>query len=264
MDTNINTSVSSADNEIKMLYKGHVIGFASKFYTLWYANKRSLDLGGGKTVVVTEYSYIKKISTSKETAIEKYPGATIDENLRGKTRSWAHSEYVWDNIDTFRFGKYNGGVIADNSDTSYIVWYYGCVDGDHREHVAEILRSRGYVVNELGCISPEEQKEMAAAEAEKNRLIAMADSGECINLFIESNPSEEGYVFCDNRRYRFREVAERYYDGYAYYMPCKNGKAKRVKNKTISALVSYNRGDDEFVIEEFDVLKEPKSRDSES
>ena len=64
------------------------IGFANKFYTLWQISEETKPLGNGRSYVITHYTYVKNISFDKETALAKYPGATLNENLRGMTRSW--------------------------------------------------------------------------------------------------------------------------------------------------------------------------------
>lgn len=262
----MNTSIAAKEANENTDTTGYVIGFATKFYTLWSENKKVVDAGGGQTLHITEYTYHGKISTSKETAMSKYPGCKVDESLRGKTRSWTHYEYVWDNVDTFRFGKYKGGAIEACTDTDYLEWYYGCVSEEHREYVADVLRSRGYLVEGGFVYSPDAQKKMAEAKDVKERIISAANSGEQVRLYIErnpdedgcvfvSNPKEEGYLNIDNVRFFFREVVDRYYDGWTYYMPCVNGKAKRVKCKTILATISYNQEEDVFYIERFTVEK---------
>ena len=251
----------------------HVIGFATKFYTLWSMNEHTVDVGDGKRIRYTEYCYCGKISTSRETAMSKYPGLAIDENLRGKTRSWTRQEYVWDNVNTFRFGKYKGGEINENCDTDYLEWYFGAVDGEHRDYVASVLRKCGYVIEGSTFYSPKVLKEIADAKEAKERVISAANEGVQVRLFIERNPdedgairvvnpAEEGYLNTDGIRFWFREVAERYYDGYIYYMPCINGKAKRVKGKTILATISYNKDEDAFYIEKFTVEKAPKNAEA--
>ena len=264
----MNTSLATAESA-----GNYVIGFATKFYTLWSTSEHTVDAGGGKRIRYTEYCYCGKISTSRETAMSKYPGLAIDENLRGKTRSWTRQEYIWDNVDMFRFGKYKGGEINENCDAGYLEWYFGAVEGEHRDYVASVLRKLGYVIEGSVCYSPDVLKEMADAKEAKERVISAANEGVQVRLFIGrnpdedgairvDNPAEEGYLNTDGLRFRFREVAERYYDGYVYYMPCVNGKAKRVKGKTILATISYNPGEDVFCIEKFTVDKAPKNSEA--
>ena len=119
------------------------IGFTNKYYTLWEISEETRPLGNGRSYIVTHYNYIKNISFDKETAISKYPNAVIDENLRGKTQSWETKKEVWDNVDTFRFGKYKGEKIT-GSDISYLEWYWDQVYSDHKDYVSKILKENGY------------------------------------------------------------------------------------------------------------------------
>ena len=121
------------------------IGFANKFYTLWNITEETRPLGNGCNYVVTHYTYIKNISFDKETALAKYPNATLDENLRGKTASWSSQpKEVWDNVNCFRFGKYKYQVI-DSTDVNYLEWYWNQLPiGNHRDYVSSYLEGLGY------------------------------------------------------------------------------------------------------------------------
>jgi hypothetical protein len=76
----------------------------------------------------------------------------------------------------------------------------------------------------------------------------------------DSNVDDEGY-FCSEEDilYHFPEVKENYYQGFPYYLPVLNGKAKRIKNKNIKikkftySVDNYNR----LVIEilDFEIVK---------
>jgi len=220
------------------------IGFTNKYYTLWEISEETRPLGNGRSYIVTRYNYIKNISFDKETAISKYPNAIIDENLKGKTRSWETKKEVWDNVDTFRFGKYKGEKITD-SDISYLEWYWDQVDSEHKDYVSKILVENGYEIRkycyktENGTteseylMSPECLREEARCKEELNKKIAELNTGNVLDLFIESNPDYEGNYRDGNIIYHFQEVKENYYQGFSYYLPVINGKAKRIKNKKI-------------------------------
>ena len=92
------------------------IGFSNKYYTLWQIEEETRPLGNGCNYVVTHYYYIKNISFDKDKALAKYPNASLDENLRGKTASWSsRPKEVWTNVDVFRFGKYKFEKSKDNN-----------------------------------------------------------------------------------------------------------------------------------------------------
>ena len=245
------------------------IGFANKFYTLWQISEETRPLGNGHSYIVTHYNYIKNISFDKETALAKYPNATLDENLRGKTQSWNTEKEVWDNVDTFRFGKYKYEKI-DDSDLNYLTWYWDQIDGEHKEYVGKILEANGY---EIRCwisefsgqkvahqylVSPEElKKEKINAEVVDN-LEKKLHNGETIEFTPEYNPNEDGDVSIGNVTYHFNEVKENWYNGFNYYLPVVNGKQKRIKNKKLTiSKYTYSRNENVITIniEEFIINK---------
>ena len=214
------------------------IGFANKFYTLWTITEESKPLGNGRTYEVTHYNYIKNISFDKETAIAKYPNAILDENLRGKTNSWSSEKIIWDNVDTFRFGKYQFDKIDNVWDTNYIAWYWDNVCDDHKDYVGKVLESRGYEIREWGdgnkyLVSPEALKEEKTREIEKNYTLSLLAKNEPFTINLDHNPNEDGDCRIGDVIYHFQEVKENYYQGFDYYLPVLNGKAKRIKNKNL-------------------------------
>ena len=216
------------------------IGFANKFYTLWHIIEESKPLGNGRTYVVTHYNYIKNISMNKEIALSKYPNATLDETLRGMSKSWSSKPMIiWDNIDTFRFGKYQFDKIDNAWDTNYIVWYWNNVDnGDHKDYVGKVLESRGYEIREWSTgnkylVSPEELEAEKAREIENNKILNLLIKNEPFEINLDRNPDYNGDCRIDDVIYNFPEVKENYYQGYEYYLPVLNGKAKRIKNKNL-------------------------------
>ena len=235
------------------------IGFANKYYTLWQISEETKPLGNGRSYVITHYTYVKNISFDKETALAKYPGATLNENLRGMTRSWDSApKEVWDNVDTFRFGKYAYTKIADNTDTNYLEWYWNQVYADHKEYVGEVLKSRGYEIRSwvseyngsenFYLVSPEELEAEKIREAKKNSTLKMLESNEPFNITFDHNPDEEGYCRIGDILYHFQEVKSNYYQGYVYYLPVVNGKQKRIKNKNLIIKNYTHRIDDNELI----------------
>lgn len=221
------------------------IGFANKFYTLWEISEETKPLGNGHSCVVTHYNYIKNISFDKETALAKYPNATFDENLRGKTWSWNSEKEVWDNVDVFRFGKYKYEKI-DNTDLNYLSWYWDQIDGDHKEYVGEILKANGYEIRtntytnydggihtSTYLVSPEVLANERKNNEALNEIEIKLKNGETIEFVTEYNPDELGDCRIGDIIYHFNEVKENYYQGWSYYLPVVNGKQKRIKNKKI-------------------------------
>lgn len=222
------------------------IGFTNKFYTLWEITEETHPLGNGHNYIVTHYTYIKNISFDKETALAKYPNAIFDDNLHGKTRTWESTKEVWDNVDVYRFGKYKYEKI-DNRDLNYLAWYWDNIFvEDHKKFVEDILIANGYEIrthtytNYRGeevsskyLMTPKDLENERKNNEEFNKTLAELKAGNPINLFIESNPDAEGYYIDSNVNYHFQEVKENWYNGFTYYLPVLNGKAKRIKNKNI-------------------------------
>ena len=215
------------------------IGFANKFYTLWEISEDSQTIGNGCRVVVTHHTYIKNISFDKETALAKYPDAVFNEGLKGKTSSWDSApKEIWDNVDTFRFGKFKYEKIDSKADNNYLEWYWNQVYDEHKEYVGSVLKSRGYEIRTWGdnnqyLMDPESLEREKFELYELNKKIEEVSTGNPINLFITCNPNDEGYYRDGNVVYHFQEVKENWYAGCPYYIPVLKGKAKRVKNKNI-------------------------------
>jgi len=221
------------------------IGFTNKYYTLWEIWEEHRPLGNGHSYVITHYNYIKNISFDRDTAIAKYSGLPIDESLRGHTRSWNTTKEVWDNVDVFRFGKHKYDKIDDCFDTDYITWYWDNVGGDHKDYVGKVLIDRGYEIRERVynfssgprveqyLMSPEALEQERKAKREFQEMVEKIENATELTFFCDHNPGYDGEYWDGNIHYHFQEVKENYYNGYDYYLPVLNGKAKRVKNKNI-------------------------------
>lgn len=256
-----------------------VIGFANKFYTLWEVTEETKDLGNGRSYLITHFNYIKNISFDKYTALAKYPGVFIDKNLKGHTESWSTKKEIWNNVDTFRFGKYTGSKIDSVTDNNYIEWYWDNASGDHKEYVGKVLESRGYEIRTSNysyedyysgkiiektnawLVGPEE------LEAERNNAIEINKKLEELKNATELiftpifNPNENGNICdndCYNIIYHFNEVKENYYRGFPYYLPVLNGNTKRIKNKNIKITdFTYTVEDEKLIINinNFEIIK---------
>jgi len=246
------------------------IGFTNKFYTLWQITEETKPLGNGHNYIVTHYNYIKNISFDKKTALAKYPNATLDENLRGKTQSWNTEKEVWDNVDVFRFGKYKYEKI-DNTDLNYLAWYWNQIYGDHKEYVGEILKANGYEIRinayidysgethtDEYLVSPNELELERKNNEVLNEIETKLNNGETIEFTPECNPDELGDCRIGDIIYHFNEVKENYYQGWIYYLPVVNGKQKRIKNKNIVVTkYTYTRNNSVITIniEDFKIEK---------
>lgn len=240
-----------------------VIGFANKFYTLWEVTEETKDLGNGHKYVITHFYYIKNISFDKETAFAKYPGLDFDENLRGKTQSWETQKEVWDNVDTYRFGKFKYEKIGDH-DIDYLAWYWDQVDGAHKEYVASVLKNHGYEIRNWGdnnqyLMSPEDLENERKSQLAMEEAIEKLNNNDSFEICFDHNPDDEGYCRVDDIFYHFQEVKENWYNGFPYYLPVLNGKSKRIKNKNINVkkftVGTPNNGSIVVEILDFEIVK---------
>lgn len=221
------------------------IGFTNKYYTLWEIWEEHRPLGNGHSYVITHYTYIKNISFDRDTAIAKYPGLPIDETLRGHTRSWNSTKEVWDNVDVFRFGKYKYKKIEECTDIDYIGWYWENAVREQKEFVGHVLENHGYEIRERVynystgeyveqyLMSPEALEQERKVKREFQEMIEKIENATELTFFCDHNPDYDGEYWDGNIHYHFQDVKENYYNGFSYYLPILNGKAKRVKNKNI-------------------------------
>ena len=241
-----------------------VIGFANKFYTLWEVTSEKRFLGNGHSYLVTHYQYIKNISYDHDTALAAYPDAEFDESLHGHTHSWESTKEVWDNVDTFRFGKYQYMKIGD-FDLSYLAWYWDNIyDEAHKAYVENILINNGYVIEHnhghSAILSPSEVEERNQAEKKFQQELDLISSSLILYLTPMQNVRSDGYYRDGDLVYHFQEVKENYYAGTYYYLPVLNGKAKRIKNKTLKITnFTYNinkqLNDIEIEVLDFEIIK---------
>ena len=227
----------------------NVIGFTNKYYTLWDVMEETIDLHNGQKMHIVHNAYIKNISFDKEKAFAAYPDAPFSEELRGHSASFDTKKIVWDNVDTFRFGKYNGLKIEEVNDVKYTSWYWDQVYAEHRDFVSEYLKKHGYEVRtrtwesydgttktDEYLMSPE-ALDIEKAEAEKLAEDEnILKTGNPLSFFCEYNLDENGEVRDGNLTYKFPETKEMEYRGWPYWLPIKDGKSKRIKNKNITVM----------------------------
>jgi hypothetical protein len=122
---------------------GKIIGFASKFYTLWHWRTETryfTDSYGNHWPYTksTYYIYIKNISTNLARVNKLYPDLSIDEGLRGKTRSFSIENKEDLSPEILKFGKYYGKSIYDieKTDFNYVLWLR---DNTHSFRLRDII-----------------------------------------------------------------------------------------------------------------------------
>ena len=213
-----------------------VIGFANKYYTLWDVVIETITHENYKDEI-HHNSYIKNISFDKNTAFTKYPTAYFDANLCGKNNDFIYGKIIWTNIDTFRYGTLSGTKIEDCTDFKYLEAYYNDLAWDeHRDFVQNFLISKGYVLNDDGdLLSPiyiERQKEIIDNQKD---IMNCINNKKSISFIPIRNLNDNGeYINIEDAiTYIFTDIAKQNYNGFQYYLPVLNGKAKLIKNKCI-------------------------------
>lgn len=239
------------------------IGFANKYYTLWNVVTKNQKHGHEDHQWVS-YEYYKNISTDINKVRELYPGIEINEALKGMTHSWNSAPVItWDNVDTYRFGKYKDCSIEGIGCDDYVAWYWNQVSGEHRAFVGKVLESRGFEVetDENGnqwLWSPEDVKIRKEEAAKKDEFIRYLLNTPELKLFMERNLTVDGIYMDEFVNYKF-DCVVREYNGYPYGLPTRNGKSGiRVKGKEINITdYVWHIDGDKVVIEvkDFSVIK---------
>ena len=239
----------------------HVIGFSNKYFTLW---EKGID----------HWYYVKNISMDEETAKAKYPGLEVNRNFRG-TRPIAFTKVEIPSFDgTFSKGKYKGIEIEGSQDEDYMKWYVESEVYSTKEEKEAIIKE----VEKFGHWKWEtttytyEYSEDETREGSFSRFRRIPPKEELIEIerinkellsgtfeiFIEKNPDDLGYYtyydkFNTSYTIQFENVKEMYYNGYTYGLPTINGKAKRVKNKTLKLTDVYVNDNNIFVVKNFEI-----------
>ena len=239
----------------------NIIGFAGKYYTLW--SVISTEIKNEKEIYTRRtYAYLKNISMSIEKVKSLYPDVKIDKTLNGKRCYTTIENYKRiDDPNEFKFGKYLGKRIDEVADVEYTSWYsQQIISEENRNACYEFLKLHGYVILEDCIYSPEEYKKIQSANRDCDELLEKNTKQGYIELTIIENAhfDFEGrcvlptnikgvYIVCEEGA----KIMS--YQDWEYYLPIFNGKAKRMKNKTVriqtkNTIVSHWRGLKEIYI----------------
>lgn len=233
----------------------NIIGFAGKYYTLWSVISTEVK-NEKESYTRRTYAYLKNISMDINKVKSLYPGLEIDKTLNGKHYYTSIENYKRiDDPNEFNFGKYAGKRFDAVADVEYTYWYsQQLLTDDNRDACYEFLKLHGYVVIEGHIYSPQEYEKIQSANRVCDELLETNAKQGYIDLTITENAhyDAEGrcvlptnikgvYIVCEEG------AKMMYYQGWEYYLPIFDGKAKRMKNKTVriqttNTLVSCWRG----------------------
>ena len=251
-----------------------LIGKADKYFTLWdvsSTNHYGQDMSGNSylSYVSTWFDYKQNLSMTESKAIEKAKGFGVtdlvpNEDLRGKHRSWKKIErFPEPKIENvFTFGKFRGDLFVekDERDIQYMKWYY-----DQENFVSNdskiVLRNRIVELNpEEFCIYNDELetvefKEKMESVDSKNEFIS---TNGFVDVFVDRNVDSEHILYVDGIWFVFPAVKQNWYNGYPYYLPVFDGKAKRIKNKNVRIHIKRKATDAEpfdWEVSGFEIIK---------
>lgn len=214
-----------------------VIGFANKFFTLWDVTDHTESSNGIEYVWKT-YSFIKNISFDRNVVEETYPGVEIDETLRGHSHSFETAKQpVYNDVDSYRFGKYAGRKIEEVNDCDYLSRYISNpLETSHIDFCAKVLEENGYSVKRFKNGDARVMTKYEIETQEKvNKLHSELKSGNLFTVNMEKNLDETGMTYVNDGLIclNFKDYSVREYNGYPYALPTVNGKGKRVKGKEL-------------------------------
>ena len=218
------------------------IGFANKFFTLWSIDSQPVyttDAYGKHwlTGYNTHYTYHKNISFDLEKAKALYTTLEVQEDLKGKTNSWTteNKEDLCPQI--MKFGKYYGKDINEllEQDFKYVIWL--CENSGYS--------SNGKYAKNLFKV---QEHFKSIEDATKKIITDRNDAFEAIlnegsfEFVAERNlkiSDDFAYIYVNEGdlciTFKFKQGAFSYneYNGFVYGLPIVNGKAKRMKGKTV-------------------------------
>lgn len=219
----------------------NTIGFANQYYTLWNVEKTPVyttDSYGKHwlTGYNTHYFYIKNISFDIEKVKSLYPTLTIDENLRGHTTSWEKKSQEDLCPQIMKFGKYYGQNIDELivKDFDYILWLINNNGNSNSAYALSLPIIVDYFkhIEEKKCETKKKKELIFNDFLNKGEYTFIADKN--LRLY-----DDKAYLYTDIDddicvSFIFSEFSEQSYNGYDFAYPLIKGKAKRIKNKSIT------------------------------
>lgn len=198
----------------------------------------------------------------------KYPDARVDLSLHGHS-SWTRTE--WEPLpgDVFPFGKYMGEPIAECGDLGYLYWTVDTnrLDGERRDiAVSVLLRSGLYGEYNGELMTMDRINELLAEDAIHDEIAAAIDVNGCVDLLNVTNIGQwDEDTFGSNtdvNRVKLiwdrADISRFVYNGWEYFLPVKDGKAKRIKGKKLHIIAdryTYDRRFLEIRVKGFEIIK---------
>jgi hypothetical protein len=221
------------------------IGKSKKYYTLWDVTSEiqyTTNLRGDHLPSYNKvsFTYLQNLSLDLATAVAKAKSKGVtelepDEELYGKYSSWSRREYIQRVYEPyqFRFGKYESSDIRECEDSQYLRWYYTETDNEFaRDRVIE-LEPTVYTIYEDRLEKIENVEKWENEGKLKKEIEKSIKANGYVDVFVPWNVGSYGDLKIDGVDYYFEQTKEQWYNGRPYYLPCINGKGKRIKNKNV-------------------------------
>ena len=241
------------------------IGFSTKYFTLWDVQETIewTSVGGlNLPYQKISYCYIQNLSMDENEAKRKaiFKGVEnfeIDHDLFGRNASFFHKKELFSKIPSdksyfFEFGKFQGEPIKNCTDFDYLFWFF---NESQNIHAKAILLENGFVEFEGQVVHAEHAKKIKLRDLVFNEIKEKKE----VEVEIISNLAfENGFMFSFKNEVLngiyLGEKKEMFYNGFTYYLPIIEGKAKRFKGKTAKLTIEKINGDWSFEINKIEIL----------
>jgi hypothetical protein len=218
-----------------------IIGFATQFYTLWNyetENQYKEDAYGNQHQIGINhnFTYLKNISKDLDKVKEAYPNIMIDDELKGKTKSFSWNEKIELPEGYFWSGKHNRKLISEviESDFEYCLWYAE----NYNNTTSESIKSNPKYISFLESKNQEKIDLLA-----RTNLLKVGDKVELeflTNGYNANSKLTECWVMATYKGLTVRVITSgvKKINGlYPYLMPIINGRGVKTKNKKIEVEV---------------------------
>jgi hypothetical protein len=240
------------------------IGFAGTFYTLWHVMteptyETSLDGRHYQTGNKTTFTYYQNLSkdlseAQKKAAAKGCKNLTPDLGLKGEKyfERYERFEREPEQVipeDCFQFGKYKGQNLREVNDLKYLIWY--AVNSDSK--IAQTIaaeESSDY------CIYKGEFMTVDAKRSLQNysKIEKAFKTVGYFDALCEKNQNHDAVFICGARFDSCNEVKEFDYQGYEYFLPVIDGKAKRVKGKLLRYFAEFDPEWKVYIVTKIELL----------
>lgn len=228
------------------------VGFAKTFYTLWdvVSNVEYINTEAGYfPTQKVHYTYIQNLSKDEKAAQDKAQSmgcqdTEVDNELYGRNNSFSTINKLYSELPNtlspfFEFGKYTGALINQSTDIDYLIWYY---KETSNRYAKSILENNGYVdYRDYGLCTYEQIQNIEQALTQQSLGNDILDQYQTqpgnITITFERNLSSNGVCKYEGVDVLFQQFKVMDYNGFEYGLPTIKGVGKKIKGKSIQAVV---------------------------